>query len=309
MNYFWLFSLLLVTTVACNQALPLGRTAPTNRMEETDASAATTQLYAQYEWLKAAKERVGEDCCDWNSFQRDFQFAKEIMVNKKQKLLVLGLAYEENAYELLLLNRVSQDWQLQAYQQEPTRLVIAASDLFWAAAAQVLYFTVEQTWSSDGDLSYGVFYQVSDNTLQEVLRINSSGGQDMDFSLEDETNCGDISTSFSAQIDSATAHRFYLTYSYEARFAYGCQEEVQDTLLTGSTPMVYYWEAEEARFLPDWKSLSGLDSLQFASITDWDELQGFEEVISAYCKKKSPLYPNATAWLSAIFLNGITTKN
>lgn len=219
---------------------------------------------------------IGEASISLDAFNQAFVLAQYIQVDEETRILVLGLDKDEDRWEFLLLRQDSGEinWGVKDYYRVYDQLKLDHKRLHWDANNQWLYLTVEQEWSSEGDLQRYLFLRPTEQGWQVCTDIYSSGGQELAIS----SNKLSTKTSFYSSINYLGVDVVELTYYYQLWLHSTCDiVPFEDTLLQDSTIMRYYLSTEEDAFLPDWSSLQNLTKTQFVALTDWTDLEGFKE--------------------------------
>jgi hypothetical protein len=271
-------------------------------LETIDKKVALPAAYS----LHKALYRLNEiDTVTFNDFQdyHEFTWVKEI--SAKQKVVVLGMEYEDNMFELLLLNQnENAAWELKAYERIDTRFLIEASDVQYDSINNLLHLVVEQTWSSNGDLDFELFYQITADTLLQVLERNASGGQELEMAVHIEDNCNlDVVVNFNSEVEKLSKNKLQFLYKYEMLLYSTCDgpKEIKDTILKGSERITYVYNLEKGLYVPNWNSLEKLNKDQFEAITDWGDLDPFALEVSEYCQKIERSMPESSKLLKTAF--------
>ena len=305
-----LLFLIMTTIIACKQGsqqhktagteAPLNATKSFDNKSVEDSETALSTAYNLYQYLYGLNEIK---TAAFRDFREAYQFTWVKEISKTQKVVVLGMGNDENRFELFLLNKKeASDWELKASEEIDTRFVIEASDIQYDSTNQLLHLVVDQTWSSHGDLSFELFYQITADTLLEVLHRNHSGGQDLEVAVYMEDSCNlDVLVNFNSNLEKVSKNELQFSVQYELLLYSNCDGTTQiiDTIMKESDRIRYTYNVKKSLYIPNWNSLKKLNKAQFEAVTDWGDLDPFEFKIEAYCQKIEQSMPKSSELLRA----------
>lgn len=225
----------------------------------------------------------------FSKFKNYFEFCTVKDIHKNQKLIILGMGYDDNAYELYLINKNLQNlkWELKAFSRDYTRLVINEKHVKYDSLNKLVCYDIDPASFSNGDLSNGMYYKLNSDTILNVLITNSSGGEDHEIAYWKRDSCNlDISTNFNSELITLSTLIIKFAYKYEIYVLSECdiKKDNPDVFLIGNDTIDYTWNDTLNAYFPKWESLNHLDSTQFKSVTDWGQLDGFKKEFEIYCE-------------------------
>ena len=244
-------------------------------------------MYSSFKLFESLIKRNEIEEMSYFEFTKRYLFTKVQNVINDQKLIIIGMDNDDNTYDMFLVHRTADKlkWEIQSMSREYTRLVINQDEIQYDSLNRIVNFEVEQVWSSDGDLTYNLFYKIFKDTMIQVLHLNSSGGQDIQILDINVDDCMiDFLTYFNSRVLLISEDTLKFEYDFEVYSEVTCenQKNQKDTFLVSKDTIWYYLPEKGHEFKPEWSSLARWDSVQFKSLTDWNFLEGFESEIEKY---------------------------
>lgn len=275
------------------------------QLERQEVEEQKVPRSAAYNLYQKLYRLNGMNMLAFSDFQTYYKFTSVKEISANQKLVVLGMEYDDSVFEVFLLNRKKASiWELKAVEKIDTRFMIQPSDVQYDSINQLLHFVVEQVWASHGDLTFELFYQVTADTMLRVLDINVAGGQELDIAMRSQDGCNmELVVNFNSELDKVSKNELQFLYQYELLLYSKCDSaiEIRDIILKGTDRITYIYDAKEGLYVPNWNSLKNLNQNQFEAITSWGDLDPFELEIAAYCQKIENTMPRSAQLLKTAF--------
>lgn len=262
-------------------------------------------LRAAYNLYKGLYRKNERNTVPYSEFEGYYRFTSVKEISAKQKIIVLGMEYDENRFEVFLLDKEETSlWELQTLESIDTRYVIQASDVKYDSINKLLHLVVEQAWSSNGDLAVELFYQITKDTMKQVLERSASGGEEVDIAVHSQDDCNmELVVNFRSDLDKVSKNELQFLYQYELLLYSSCDGVIEhkDTILQQTDKISYIYNAEKELYSPNWKSLKKLNQDQFEAMTNWGDLDPFAFEIKSYCQKIENTMPKSSEILRAAF--------
>jgi hypothetical protein len=274
-------------------------------VENLETKDEKTLLRAAYDLYRGLSKENEMDTLSYSNFEGYYKFTYVKEISDKQIIVVLGMEYEESRFELFLLNKKEASiWELKTFEGIDTRYVIQTSDVKYDSINKLLHLVVEQAWSSEGDLAAELFYQITEDTMRQVLERSASGGEEVDVAVRSQDGCNmELVVNFRSDLDKVSKNELQFLYQYELLLYSSCDGTIEnkDTILQQTDRISYLYNAKKELYTPNWKSLKELNQDQFEAMTNWGDLDPFAFEIRNYCQKIENTMPKSSKMLRAAF--------
>ncbi|MGH1336714.1 MAG: hypothetical protein ACRBFS_11345 [Aureispira sp.] len=219
----------------------------------------------------------------FQSFKDSYVLSKKYAIDATHRLVILGMEYADNYFEVLLLTKDSTNnsWWLSDATGCYTRYVLREQQILFDSTTRLLFLIIGDFHSDMGDADSRMIYQVEGNQLQEAGYIHDSGFFDLDleWSAVDSTvgSC-ELSGLYSYRSDWTIVDRRTLELKYELEVLLTHKAPYPwpdaDTIHLDGFTVFYTWQDSLQAFVFDETQSLGISQqvLENRQIGSWDDL-------------------------------------
>ena len=263
-----------------------------------------------YEWWLEGKRQTEygdtvtleevQQTYSFQNFKDKHVFSKRYEVDALHQLIVLGMAYGDNAFEVLLLTKEEANarWWLSGALTCYTRFVLEERHLWFDVSTGLLLLSIGDFYSDRGDANTRMIYQVEDDRLIEAGSVDYSGF----FDLELEWDAADDTTAPCAvgglyfyHSDWRIINKETLVLDYIPQVLLTNEAPYPwpdaDTILLDTFTVVYTWQDSLQAFGVDEKQSPTISTgvLENRQNGDWDRLF-LNDLLQCMRKDTSAMY-------------------